>query len=81
MLRFSNYMSSLLNKNVFGSGFINTRDLLIGKLVTQEFPATLIFDNTLYNENKNNRESNTKDRMSFGIEAKSLLQKKEDIIN
>ncbi|CAG8748963.1 1305_t:CDS:1, partial [Acaulospora morrowiae] len=43
--------------------------------------ATLIFNNTSYNEDENNRENNTEDGISFGMEAKSLLQENEDIID
>ncbi|CAG8568351.1 5067_t:CDS:2, partial [Acaulospora morrowiae] len=72
-LGFSNYESSPLNKNIFGSGFINTGDSLMGKFVTQESPVTSIFNDTSYNEDENNRESNTENGMSFGMGANSLL--------
>ncbi|CAG8692895.1 9942_t:CDS:2, partial [Acaulospora morrowiae] len=39
--------------------------------------ATSIFDDTSYNEDENDRESDTEDGMSFGMGAKSLLQEKE----
>ncbi|CAG8724718.1 1636_t:CDS:2, partial [Acaulospora morrowiae] len=39
--------------------------------------ATSIFDDTLYNKDKNDRESDTEDGMSFEMGAKSLLQEKE----
>jgi hypothetical protein len=74
-------VSSPLNKNVFGSGFINTGDSLMGKFGTQESPATSIFDDTSYNEDENDGESDTEDGMSFGMGAKSLLQEKEGMID
>ncbi|CAG8713502.1 2478_t:CDS:1, partial [Acaulospora morrowiae] len=57
--------------------FINTGDSLIGKFGTQESSATSIFDDTSYNVDENNRKSNIKDEISFGMEVKSLLQEKE----